>query len=761
DPTIDEGAYIDRMLDATKLKGHTVTPTSDELMRDLRKLHWHHENIIPGPSMYLEWALMRDARALGYKVILDGQGADEVFAGYATYLKAYQAELANRGILGKIKALRLGRQRDARLRAASKLYRNAQRRFNKKDSLALRELFTYLHHYVPSMLKEYGGDDIPSPQEVGALRFELAMNLLRTYLPSNLYSGDRNSMAHGIECRYPFLDYALVDFATHLPDWAYLEQGWGKAIVRQAMDHAMPPDITWRADKVGFAAPQDTWLRSPAMTSWIEERVFDSALGTIPGYEATMMRHAWETHKNGTNDHALLLWKWASASELLNMQRSGAWGSNIAPPAAQDTRPIAWIISYTPVCKEPRVIRQAAALTNAGWRVVVFGLEGEKPPPKEWDFIPLSDSLPLEGRDKMQWLFGKRMGKLLFSLYIRTCGATRTVGMLFARFGIFPKLRVLGARVYQRMQLPFHWKRRIISAYCSNSPAMQPQLVLCHDYFTADIGLSIARRTQAKIVVDCHEYACGQHVHIPNWVKWHLPYVYRLQDFYLNRADAVTTVCEGIAALIRTDHHLKCPVEVVRSTPFYEAQPFRPTGEIITVLYHGEIFPTRGLHVAIRSMQYWRPEFRMVLRGNADAAYLEELNILARNLGVENRLTIEPAVPFKDIISAANKADIGYFVHEDLSPQRRFTLPNKFFEYVMAGLALCVSDLPEMARLVKQYEMGQLVSDCDPKAIAEVINRFDRPMIDSMKQRALEAARMLNWEAEKQRMLKLYEGILS
>jgi glycosyltransferase involved in cell wall biosynthesis len=57
--------------------------------------------------------------------------------------------------------------------------------------------------------------------------------------------------------------------------------------------------------------------------------------------------------------------------------------------------------------------------------------------------------------------------------------------------------------------------------------------------------------------------------------------------------------------------------------------------------------------------------------------------------------------------------------------------------------------------------VGQLVSDCDPKAIAEVINRFDRPMIDAMKQRALEAAKTLNWEAEKQRMLKLYEGILS
>ncbi|MFZ4125055.1 MAG: asparagine synthase-related protein, partial [Rickettsiales bacterium] len=765
DPTIDEGVYIDYMLDATKLKGHTVTPTSEDLMRDLRKLHWHHENIIPGPSMYLEWALMRDARALGYKVILDGQGADEVFAGYATYLKAYQAELANRGILGTLKALRLGKQRDARLRASAKLYENAQRRFSNKDSLSFRKLFTYLRNYVPTMLKLYGGDDVPSPKAVGALRYELAMNLLRTSLPSNLYSGDRNSMAHGIECRYPFLDYGLVDFATHLPDWAYLENGWGKAIVREAMNDAMPHDITWRADKVGFAAPQDTWLQSPAMKSWIEERIFDTSLNTIPGYDATMLRNAWNAHKSGVADHSLLLWKWASASELLLMKQSGVWGDNIqsaAIPAQQHREQrTAWIISYTPVSKEPRVIRQAKALTDAGWRVVVFGLQGAAPTPKEWHFVPLPDTLPMDGRDKMQHVFGERIGGLSFSFYIKSKKIPRTIGMVFARFGMLPSLKLLGARLNQRFQVPFQWKRRTISDFLSSNPSLTPQLVLCHDYFTADIGMSIAKRSKAKIAIDCHEYACGQYVHIPNWTKWHRPMVFALQDFYLKQVNAVTTVCQGIAELIQKDHRLKCTVEVVRSTPFYEQQPFRPTGETITVLYHGEIFASRGIHVAIRSMQYWRPEFRMLLRGNADIGYIEELKAIAKEVGVEDRLIIEPAVPFKDIIPAANRADIGYFVHEDLSAQRRFTLPNKFFEYVMAGLALCVSDLPEMARLVKQYEVGQLVSDCDPKAVAEVINRFDRAMIDTMKQRSIDAAKTLNWEAEKARMLKLYESTLS
>lgn len=758
DPTIDEGVYIDKMLAASHLKGHTVTPTSDELMRDLRKLHHHHENVIPGPSMYLEWALMRDARALGYKVILDGQGADEVFAGYATFLKSYQVELAHRGPLGLLAALRTGAQRDKRLRASANLYHDAERRFNRTDSLPFKKFYTYMQSYLPQVLADYGEEVIPLPQQVGMLRTDLAINLLRISLPSNLYSGDRNSMAHGIECRYPFLDYNLVDFATHLPDWAYLENGWGKAIVRHAMDDAMPKDITWRADKVGFAAPQDAWLKTPAMSGWMQERIFDGAVKALPGYDETTLRNAWEAHKTGKADHSLYLWKWASASELLDMQRSSAWGANTAP-LPEVGKNTAWIISYTPVAKEPRVIRQAEALIKAGWRVVVFGIKGVTEVPKDWHFVPLPDSLPKEDHEAWKRLFGERIGAIGYSFYLRAQRMLRFVAIVVARFGVFPQVKLLGARCFQRMQLPFHWKRKAISRYWSDEPAMRPQLVLCHDYFTADIAISIAKRSDAAVVVDCHEYACGQYVHLTNWTKWHRPYVYALQDFYLKQMSAVTTVCDGIAELIRQDHHLKCPVQVVRSTPFYEPQPFRPTGETITVLYHGEIFASRGIHVAIRSMQYWRPEFRMLLRGNADVGYLDELRAIAKEVGVQDRLTIEPAVPFADIIRAANQADIGYFVHEDLSAQRRFALPNKFFEYVMAGLALCVSDLPEMARLVHHYGMGQLVNDCDPKAVAEVMNRFDRHMIDTMKQRSIEASKTLNWEAEKVEMLTLYESI--
>jgi glycogen(starch) synthase len=72
----------------------------------------------------------------------------------------------------------------------------------------------------------------------------------------------------------------------------------------------------------------------------------------------------------------------------------------------------------------------------------------------------------------------------------------------------------------------------------------------------------------------------------------------------------------------------------------------------------------------------------------------------------------------------------------ELSPQRELALPNNFFKYIMAGLSLCVSNLPEMAKIMRQYDLGQLVPDCEPHLIASAINALTREWIDACKQRS-------------------------
>jgi glycogen synthase len=402
-----------------------------------------------------------------------------------------------------------------------------------------------------------------------------------------------------------------------------------------------------------------------------------------------------------------------------------------------------WILSYTGCSNEPRVLRQAFSLARNGWNVVVAGFEGHSPRPAEWSFIRLAD----KGRSR----------RLAFRAAMM---AQRGIGkVLYTRAASIAALAQAAARLYY-FGLP-NWRQnyREVLRYASSAPHLKPDLVVAHDFYTSPPAACLAQRYRAALIVDCHEYGRGQYMENPAWVRDGRLFASAMQDDYLARADAVTTVCDGIRDLLNREQRLKRPVVTVRSVPFYEPQPFRSVGERIRVLYHGILASDRALEQAVESVKFWRPEFSLTLRGPVDTAAVARLCALAERNGVADRVAIEPPVPFADIVSAANRADIGYFVQGGLSPQRRFTLPNKFFEYIMAGLALCVSDLPEMSKLVNRYGCGILVPGTDPETIAGAINALTPDRIEIMKRASLAAARDLNWGAEERTMLSLFEQV--
>jgi glycosyltransferase involved in cell wall biosynthesis len=403
----------------------------------------------------------------------------------------------------------------------------------------------------------------------------------------------------------------------------------------------------------------------------------------------------------------------------------------------------AWIISYTGVSNEPRVRRQADALVKDGWRVIVCGFDGHSPRPAEWTYIRLPASPALS-----PW-----MRRLLYILH--GIGAAAAV---YAKPTILARRGALLAHLCNAPWLTIrHHLRRVIE----QSPDLRPHLVIAHDYHTADVGYLLSRLSGARFSVDCHEYAVEQSSHDPRWVKWRQPQIRLVEDHYLGRADLVTTVCDGIADLLNADHKLQRPALVVRSVPLWQPQPFRPTGERIKVLYHGGIWHVRQLHVAIESMRRWRPEFDLVLRGDGDPSYIAELQRLVRRYDLDHRVFFEPVVPFDRIVPEANRADIGYLSYLNFSRQIEFALPNKFFEYVMAGLALAVGNFAEMGLLTRRYGFGKLIPQHTPDAIADTINSFTREEIDRCKMASIAGAQELNWEQEKQRLLAAYNDLMN
>tara|TARA_A100001035_G_C27787558_1_gene505402 strand:- start:9619 stop:11496 length:1878 start_codon:yes stop_codon:yes gene_type:complete len=324
DPTIDEGLFISKFLEKNNIHNISISPTPNELLKDIRKMHWHHETIIPGISMFLEWSLMKTAKANNFKVIIDGQGSDELFAGYDFYFQALQVSKANpkKGLKSILESIKYGNEKNKLLNTIKGKYLNSQRRFNAKPGLGIKEIFKF---YM-TRKKEYKKYNlINENKNLDFFDLELLYQLKKSSLPSNLFSGDRNSMAHSIECRYPYLDYDLIDFSMKIPTIELIKNSWSKYILRKTFEKNLPNEITWRVDKVGFQAPEDSWISSNPLNQWIKERIFDDNLISVPTYKKNKISKAFNDHINGVSNNTNILWGWASLSELLDMKKCGYW----------------------------------------------------------------------------------------------------------------------------------------------------------------------------------------------------------------------------------------------------------------------------------------------------------------------------------------------------------------------------------------------------------------------------------------------------
>lgn len=383
------------------------------------------------------------------------------------------------------------------------------------------------------------------------------------------------------------------------------------------------------------------------------------------------------------------------------------------------------ICMYRNIHSEPRVLRQAHTLQRRGWKVTLAGFSDHTWGSQEHDICAIERVVPSKS-----WI----LPQTLFRAACPTHFAWR----------MHPQNRA-GLRALENAQTKW-------------------DCIIAHDWECSPLAHHIAQQQNIPFFIDVHEYAKEEYCFTGDWLRWwkwkyiDSPHVDAIQKKYFHLASGITTVCDGIASLLQQDYGLPVKPTTVRSVPFYEEHPFRPCGEKIRIVYHGGISASRRLdtEVLIRTVPLLAPHFEVEIRGQGLEQDKAALRALVQKLEIADRVLFTPLVPFEQIVAEAHKADIGYAVFINFSPQMKFLLPNKLFENTMGGLALCASDLPEMAAVIHKYEQGVLVPDCTPKDIATVLNSLTREDIDAMKRKSLLAAKELCWEAEENKMLETY-----
>jgi asparagine synthase (glutamine-hydrolysing) len=278
EPGMIERPFVEAVVAATGVEAHETSASAADLLADLPALIRHQDEPIPSAGPFSHWRVMRLAHEHGMKVLLDGQGADEILAGYPYQLGAFFGETAARSGTGRaIREARAATQVTGRplmfhlgLLAYQRLPLPAALR-----RLAVGRFSTHTH--VPRAMLEPGLAARLAPDAGlrhlprATLREERLANLWRTSLPALLRYEDRNSMAFGIEARTPFLDYRLVEHAIALPAQALVKGGWSKAILRDAMSGVLPETVRLRRDKLGFTTPEKRWMAelAPHVREWL------------------------------------------------------------------------------------------------------------------------------------------------------------------------------------------------------------------------------------------------------------------------------------------------------------------------------------------------------------------------------------------------------------------------------------------------------------------------------------------------------------
>ena len=313
----DEQLLIEKATQQFPTERYFVNTNEGALISEFEKLAYHQEEPFASSSVFVQYCVYQKAQHHGIKVLLDGQGADEVISGYHKYIHWYLQEL-----LGKNKCNQFISEK--KKLKENKIDMNWSWKniiatyFPSHVSVALeqkeyRKIFK--NHDIStdflSCLRGSEWEGIHKPV-VTKLNDILHFNVVENGLEELLRYADRNSMANGCELRLPYLSHELVAFIFSLPSHYKIKNGFTKFLLRQTVQSHLPNEIVWNTEKIGFEPPQKKWMQSPVMQDYLYESKRNLVNNGILNPQALQNKKKAQ----GAHDSDNYDWRYLSAAQL-------------------------------------------------------------------------------------------------------------------------------------------------------------------------------------------------------------------------------------------------------------------------------------------------------------------------------------------------------------------------------------------------------------------------------------------------------------
>ena len=279
-----------------------------------------------------------------------------------------------------------------------------------------------------------------------------------------------------------------------------------------------------------------------------------------------------------------------------------------------------------------------------------------------------------------------------------------------------------------------------------------PALVHANDYNTMWIALFAKLLRRSRVVYDSHELWPDRNGR-PEWRPWLLA----CEALFVRAADATITTSPGYADAIARRYRVARPTGVRNIPAPGLAEPPAAAGAALAV-YVGGLMPGRGLEQGIEALARV-PGARMALIGPGDANYLTVLRTLAERVGVADRIEIRPPVRLEDVVAAVSGASFGLLLIQPVCRSYELTLPNKLFEYAVAGVPMLASDLPVIGGVVREHGLGEAVGASDVREIAAAMRRLLEPDLNRrIRERVRAFAQRETWEHERDVLAGVYRA---
>ncbi|WP_114597611.1 asparagine synthase (glutamine-hydrolyzing) [Renibacterium salmoninarum] len=293
----DEEKYADAVIARCEgnVTSHKIKPKSAEFAEDLEDFVRTQEEPIISSGPYAQYQVMRKA-SQHVTVLLDGQGADEMMAGYIPYYFAYLRQLKKKGQYAKLAKEMLS--------SSDILFRLG--RFRLQDAVTVRKQITIGPLLAKSFTAQHKSERFSNIPDNMKLR--LIDDLFHKSLPSVMRYEDKNTMRFSIEGRVPFLDKEVVKFLFSLSDESIIKGGWNKRILRDATRGLLPEMISNRRNKIGFTTPEAEWFVN--MKEKLYEIFLSSSFEARPYWNSDAVLYAFEEYLSGkSSGSTMVFWR--------------------------------------------------------------------------------------------------------------------------------------------------------------------------------------------------------------------------------------------------------------------------------------------------------------------------------------------------------------------------------------------------------------------------------------------------------------------